>query len=94
MSGPIIPANWEVSDDSIWGTTPWNARARLLTAKRVSPLNGVDHDGVLRLAAAAPALLEVAAMLASLQDGPIFYYPTIAQCDAARAAITLATGDA
>lgn len=39
------------------------------------------------------ALLEVAAMLASLQDGTIFYYPTVAQCEAARAAIALATGE-
>lgn len=53
------PGPWEVSGgDGIWAVSPWNARFRLATVTKPSPMNGIDWEANARLIAAAPELLE------------------------------------
>jgi hypothetical protein len=52
-----IGTNWTATDQGVWAITPWNARYRILTASDAAPMNGLDKGDIVRLAAAAPALL-------------------------------------
>jgi len=53
----LLPYDWSVSDNSVWGWSQWGARVRLATGVSHSPMNGVNTEAVLRTMAAAPDLL-------------------------------------
>lgn len=53
----LMPFDWSVSDNSVWGFTQWGARVRLANGVSHSPMNGVDTTSVLRTMAAAPDLV-------------------------------------
>ena len=63
---------WKVSSDlSIWGTSPNNAKVRLLNMTTHSSSNGIDQNANAQLIAAAPELLEAVVDLVSIIEAVV-----------------------
>lgn len=95
------PGPWELSDSSVWGTSPLNARFRIADIRQHSPMNGIDSKANASLIAAAPELLEALRNLLAKADQYIPYRKdgwngddreNWEIIDAARIAITKAEG--
>ena len=56
--GDIARGPYEISDGAVWGFTPFNARVRLATIHRHSPMNGLDADKQAAMFAASLEMLD------------------------------------